>query len=83
MCPECRVHIPVKEGYNELAYDCPSCEATLRCRNCESSLVEAERSSGEDEEPVPLERGECPRCEEPVSGENTGLGSEEFKWSDT
>lgn len=81
VCPECRVHIPTLEGFNELPYECPGCGATLRCRACGGNLVEAERESG-DEEEVPLERGECPRCEEPVSGEETGPESEDFTWSD-
>ena len=59
------------EGYNEVPWTCPRCEARLRCESCGANLVEEERESEDDEEDVPLERGECPRCENPVDGSGT------------
>lgn len=83
VCPECRVHIPVMEGYNEAPFECPGCGARLRCESCGANLVEERRESRDDEEDVPLERGECPRCEKPVDGSGTSPTDEDFTWKDT
>lgn len=82
VCPECRVHIPVMEGFNEVPSTCPGCEARLRCETCGANLVEEERESRDGEE-TPLERGECPRCENPVDGSGSSPTDEDFTWKDT
>lgn len=74
-CPECRAHIPVLSGFNEVPVECPKCGERFRCEACGGSLVE--------ENPEDYEDGLCPRCEKPVTGEETGPGSEDFTWKDT
>lgn len=73
-CPSCRKHLPLLKGFSELPDECPDCEERLRCSGCGTSLVE--------EDPEDYADGLCPRCEEPVTGEETGPGTDEFTWKD-
>lgn len=69
------------EGYNELPRRCPECETRFRCETCGANLVDEPRESDDDEDPVPLERGECPRCGKPVDGSGAdSIADEDFTW---
>lgn len=76
-CPECRTHYPTLRGFDggDSPETCNECGARLSCGNCGSDLSTVDRSEGS-----PLAAGECPRCQKPADGSDSGPGSEEWTW---
>lgn len=73
-CPDCRGHIRVKPGGDDPDI-CGGCGSRLLCANCRTALVQFTEEQ--------LAGGDCPRCNEPFTGEDAGPGSDDFTWADS
>lgn len=73
-CPECRGHIRVRPD-GDAPEECGDCGTRLRCATCRVSLVNYREEEKAD--------GICPRCEEPLDGEEAVPGTDDdWTWND-